>query len=119
MLTLGNLAMRRARAMFGCNFFASGGFGVIDNIGFTSPEEGIKEALIAEADIVVLCSSDNEYPEFASAISEQLKDRSILVIAGYPKDHVEELKKAGFGHFIHMRSNVLEDLAKFHDLLGM
>ena len=119
MLTLGNLSMRRARAMFGCNFFACGGFTVIDNIGFSSPEEGIEEAFKAEADIVVLCSSDDEYPGFAKAIAEKISGKCIPVIAGFPKDHLEELKQAGFGHFIHIRSNVLEELSKFQDLLGI
>ena len=119
MLTLGNLAMRRARAMFGCNFFASGGFTVVDNIGFASPEEGIQEAIKAKADIVVLCSSDDEYPEYAKVIAEKLSGRCIPVIAGYPKDHLEELKQSGFGHFIHIRSNVLEELKKFQELLGI
>ena len=119
MFSLGNLAMRRARAMFACNFFAIAGFKVIDNIGFTSPEEGIKEALRAEADIVVLCSSDDEYPEFAEEVAKHLKQKCVLVIAGYPKDHREEIEKTGFEHFIHIRSNVLEEIRKFQKLLGI
>jgi len=119
MLTLGNLAMRRARAMFGCNFFASAGFQVIDNIGFSSPEEGIKESQRAGADIVVLCSSDNEYPDFAGKISGQLSGKCILVIAGYPKEHLDTLRETGFEHFIHMRSNVLAELGKYQELLGI
>ena len=45
MLTWGNLAMRRARAQFACNFFACGGFGNLDNIGFSTLEEGVAEAV--------------------------------------------------------------------------
>ena len=53
--------MRKARATFALNFFACAGFEVIDNLGFSSIEEGIKAAGNAKADIVVLCSSDDEY----------------------------------------------------------
>ena len=40
MLTIGNLAMRQARAQFSCNFLACVGYQVIDNLGFASVEEG-------------------------------------------------------------------------------
>ena len=34
MLTIGNLAMRQARAQFSCNFLAAAGYKVMDNLGF-------------------------------------------------------------------------------------
>ena len=34
MLTIGNLAMRQARAQFSCNFLAAAGYKVVDNLGF-------------------------------------------------------------------------------------
>ncbi|MBL2376689.1 methylmalonyl-CoA mutase small subunit, partial [Klebsiella pneumoniae] len=61
MLTIGNLAMRIARAQFSCNFLACAGYKVIDNNGFATIAEGIKAARKAKADIIVLCSSDDEY----------------------------------------------------------
>lgn len=42
MLTIGNLAMRQARAQFSCNFLACAGYEVIDNLGFQSVEEELK-----------------------------------------------------------------------------
>jgi methylmalonyl-CoA mutase len=119
MLTLGNLAMRRARAMFAGNFFACAGFQVMDNIGFESPEAGVRAALEAEADIVVLCSADEEYFRIAGEVFPLLKGKSIPVIAGYPKKDLEMLKKQGIEHFIHLRSNVLEELRQYQHLLGI
>jgi len=119
MLTVGNLAMRRARAMFANNFFACAGFQVIDNIGFESPEKGARTAIDAGADIVVLCSSDEEYASLAGTVMPLLKDRCIPVVAGYPKEGLEMLKKNGIEHFIHVRSNVLEELQHFQQLLGI
>ena len=119
MLTVGNLAMRRARAMFASNFFACAGFQVIDNIGFESPETGAQEAIDAGADIVVLCSSDEEYANLAGRAMPLLKDKCIPVIAGYPKKELEMLKQWGIEHFIHVRSNVLEELQHFQQLLGI
>ena len=64
MLTIGNLAMRQARAQFSCNFLACAGYEVIDNLGFPTVEEGVEAAMKAGADIVVICSSDDEYAEY-------------------------------------------------------
>ncbi len=119
MLTVGNLAMRRARAMFASNFFACAGFQIIDNIGFESPEKGARTAIDASADIVVLCSSDEEYPGMAAKVLPLLKDGCIPVIAGYPKNELETLKQNGIEHFIHVRSNVLDELQHFQQLLGI
>ena len=119
MLTFGDLAMRRARAMFACNFFACAGFQVVDHIGFESPEAGALAAMDAGADIVVFCSSDEAYSSLTSDVISLLKERCIPVIAGYPKNELDTLKQNGIEHFIHMRSNVLEALQHFQQLLGI
>lgn len=119
MLTIGNAKMRRARAQFSSSFFAAGGFDIIDNIGFDSVDEGVKEAKDKNADIVVICSSDSEYPEIAPQINEKLKDDAIVVLAGYPKDSAEELKEKGIKHFIHVKSNLIETLKGFQQELGI
>jgi len=127
-IPLGNLAMRRARAMFTMNFFACAGFRVIDNIGkFKTLSDGMDAARESGADIVVLCSSDDEYPDMAADLVSLSESGSatgtgrelIPVIAGYPKEHMEKLKKDGIEHFIHVRSNVLEELKNYQSLLGI
>ncbi len=109
MLTIGNLAMRQARAQFSCNFLATAGYEVIDNLGFKSIEEGVSAALEAKADIVVICSSDDEYAQYAIPAYELLKDKAIFIVAGAPAC-TDELKAAGIENFIHVRVNVLETL---------
>ena len=118
MLTVGNLAMRQARAQFSCNFFACAGYEVIDNLGFPSVEEGVDAALKAGADIVVLCSSDDEYAEYAVPAFRALAGRALFVVAGAPQC-MDELKAAGIEHFIHVRVNVLETLKEFNVKLGI
>ena len=119
LLTYGNLEMRRARAMFSTNFFGCAGFEIIDNQGFKSVESGIKAAIENNADIVVICSSDDEYATIAPEIYEGLKGKAIIAVAGYPKLIIENLKEKGINHFIHVKSNVLEDLQKFQAKLGI
>jgi methylmalonyl-CoA mutase len=119
MFTFGNLAMRRARSTFASNFFACAGYEVTDNNGFATIEEGIAAVRVDKPEIVVICSSDEEYASIALPIFEALKNETIVVLAGYPADQVETLKAAGFNHFIHVRSNVLETLREFQQKLGI
>ncbi|MEG1585665.1 MAG: methylmalonyl-CoA mutase small subunit [Bacteroidales bacterium] len=116
MLTIGNLAMRLARAQFSCNFFGCAGYENIDNLGFETVEEGVKAALEANADIIVLCSSDDEYVEIAPKAHELIGDKAILVVAGAPAC-MEDLKAAGITNYINVKSNVLETLKAFNEKL--
>lgn len=116
MLTIGNLAMRQARAQFSCNFLACAGYEVIDNLGFPSVEEGIEAAMKAQADIVVLCSSDEEYAEYAIPAFQALKGKAMFIVAGAPAC-MENLKAAGIENFIHVRCNVLETLREYNKKL--
>ncbi len=109
MLTIGNLAMRQARAQFSSNFFAVAGYEIIDNLGFSTVDKGVEAAIKAAADIVVICSSDDEYAEYAIPAYEKLKDKVLFVVAGAPACS-DELKNAGIENFIHVRVNVLETL---------
>ncbi|MEI6753377.1 MAG: methylmalonyl-CoA mutase small subunit [Paludibacter sp.] len=118
MLTIGNLAMRLARAQFSCNFFACAGYDVVDNLGFSTVEEGVAAAQKAGADIIVLCSSDDEYAELATAAYTASKDKAILVVAGAPAN-MDELKAQGIEYFINVKSNVLDTLKGFNQKLGI
>lgn len=113
MLTIGNLAMRQARAQFSCNFLACAGYKVIDNLGFATVEEGVDAALKADADIVVICSSDDEYAEYAIPAFKYLDGRAMFVVAGAPACS-DELKAAGIENFIHVRVNQLETLKEYN-----
>lgn len=118
MLTIGNLAMRQARAQFSCNFLACAGYEVIDNLGFATVEEGVEAAMKANADIVVLCSSDDEYAEHAVPAFQALNGRAMFIVAGAPAC-MEDLKAAGIENFIHVRCNVLETLKEYNAKLGI
>ncbi len=48
MLTIGNLAMRQARAQYSCNFLACAGYEVVDNLGFETVEAGVEAAMAAK-----------------------------------------------------------------------
>ncbi|MGD9928714.1 MAG: methylmalonyl-CoA mutase family protein [Mangrovibacterium sp.] len=118
MLTIGNLNFRKARAQFACNFFAVAGYEVKDNNGFETIEEGVAAAKAAGAEIVVLCSSDDEYAAYAPSAFEAIKGEAIFVVAGAPAC-TDELKAKGIENFIHVKSNLLEELKRYQNLLSI
>lgn len=113
MLTIGNLAMRLARSQFSANFFGCAGYEIIDNLGFETVQDGIDKALEKKADIVVLCSSDDEYAAFAPEAFKILNGKAEFVVAGAPAC-AEELKAQGIKEFVNVRSNVLDTLKAFN-----
>ena len=118
LLTYGNLTMRKARAGFATNFFGVAGYEIIDNPGFATPEEGARAALDSKADVVVLCSSDDEYAELTQPVCDLLKGKvKSLVLAGFPKEMVETYRGYGIDEFIHVKTNALECLTNFQKML--
>lgn len=122
LLTIGSLTMRKARAMFATNFFGCAGFKIIDNPGFGTVEEAVDSWKKSGAEILVICSSDEEYPELVPQICQGLREQAnmpLIILAGYPKEHIEQFKEAGIKDFIHIRSNVSETLSNYQNILGM
>lgn len=116
MLTIGNLAMRLARAQFSTNFFGCAGYEIIDNLGFETVEQGVDAAIEKGADIVVLCSSDDEYATLAPEAFKYLNGRAEFVVAGAPAC-TDDLKAVGINDFVHVRCNVLDTLRDFNKRL--
>jgi methylmalonyl-CoA mutase len=122
LLTYGNLSMRKARANFAANFFGVAGFTVIEGQGHRTAEEAITAGWNPEVNILVFCSSDEEYgslsPELCSALINN-NPNLILVLAGYPADLAEQLAKQGIRNFIHIKTNILQSLKQFQAMLGI
>jgi len=119
LLTIGNVAMRRARAGFVTNFFGCAGYQIIDNHGFDNIAQGVDAALAVDADLVVLCSSDEEYADMAPEAARLLSGKAILVVAGNPVGIADQLKEAGVTNFVHVKSPVLETLKAYNRMLGL
>ncbi|MGD9653176.1 MAG: methylmalonyl-CoA mutase family protein [Candidatus Dadabacteria bacterium] len=122
LLPIGSVSMRSARATFSANFFGCAGFRVVEGDPYDAVESAAKDALRSGACIIVICSSDAEYPNVAPEICKLVKNKksdACVVVAGNPREHIEELKSAGVDDFIHARSNAAEALEKFQRLLGI
>ncbi|HEX2920772.1 MAG TPA: methylmalonyl-CoA mutase family protein [Bacteroidales bacterium] len=118
LLPIGNPAMRRTRSQFSSVFFGCAGYRIIDNNGFDTTREGIDAAHASKADIVVVCSSDEEYIVHAPEVFKSLKNKTIVVIAGNPACS-DELRASGIEYFIHIKSDIPETLRMINKKLGI
>jgi len=120
--TYGNLAMRKARATFTTNFFGCSGYEITDEFVVKDTSSTMDEILLSGANLVVICSSDEEYAQQAGELAKAVKEKDpkiTVIVAGFPKELVDQLKNDGVDDFIHMRVNAVETLARYNKLLGI
>lgn len=106
LLKRGDLKMKMARGTFCLNFFGCAGLDIVES-----------GELDANADLVILCSSDPEYLDLAKEMVPRTK--APVIVAGNPKEQLEELKAAGVAGFVHILSNHTETLNDWLDCLGV
>jgi len=105
LLERGDLKMRKARAAFCLNFFGCAGFDVVQS------------DTLADADMIVLCSSDAEYLAIAQEVCP--KASAPVLVAGNPKDQIDALKASGVADFVHVLSNPIETFERWQERLGI
>ncbi|MEZ5073162.1 MAG: methylmalonyl-CoA mutase family protein [Bacteroidales bacterium] len=110
----GNPAWVTARAGFAGNFFACAGYEILDAAPPATLEAGIEAARKSKAEVVVLCSADETYADMGPAVRNALEKNVLVVVAGYPEDALETLRKAGIEDFIHVRSRLWDTLKNFN-----
>jgi methylmalonyl-CoA mutase len=119
---MGLPVQHKARADFSAGFFAVGGFELLGKQTFESPADAAVAAAESGAAVAVLCSTDETYlalaPVFAKA-AKTIKPDLIVVLAGYPMEHVEAFRADGFDEFIHLRADVHETLARILTRMGV
>ncbi|EMY78631.1 putative methylmalonyl-CoA mutase, small subunit [Leptospira weilii serovar Ranarum str. ICFT] len=122
LLPMGDLKMKKARAIFSQNFLACAGYRVIDPGSYATSEEALQGLKETAADIVVFCSSDEEVAGFVDSTFEVLKKqnhRLVGIVAGNPTEQIDSLKTKGIEFFIHVKSQHLETLKSVQKRLGI
>src|SRR5690606_38931561 len=102
---MGPLKQFKVRADFSRAFFETGGFEIVYPNGFDKTEDAVKSAIDSKAQVVVICSTDDAYPELVPSLVKGIKEKSkdvAVILAGYPKDQIEEHKKSGVDDFIYL-----------------
>jgi methylmalonyl-CoA mutase len=108
----GNPAMRSARTTFASGFIGCSGFEIKDLTGIKTIEEGIEICKKLKPELIVFCSSDEEYPIIIPRIIEKVQSVPVFIIAGNPADSKDKLNNLGIHHFIHTKSNIFESLSQ-------
>jgi len=119
---IGNALKNKPRIDFCVGYFEPAGFAVISGEGFDTVDLAVKAALQSEAQIIVLCSTDDAYPSIVPEFAKKLraKDKQkVLVLAGYPKEHIEAFSKAGIEFYVYMRQNVVQNITAILKRMGV
>lgn len=106
---MGSLRQHKAHADFVRGFFEVGGFEMIDSQGFDSVEAAAKAVLDCGETAVVICSSDETYPDIVPPLVQKItlqQPEAVIMLAGYPKEH-QAYKTAGIDAFIHLGADCL------------
>lgn len=118
----GTLKQYKPRADFSTDFFAVGGFEITMGNGFLTAQDAISNISKINAPIVVICSTDDIYPEVVPTYTAELKKQKPdvkVILAGLPKDYVDAFKQVGVDDFIHIKSNVYETLRGLFQAIGV
>lgn len=119
--TMGPLKQFKARADFSRAFFEVGGFEIVYPKGFKTIEEATNAAIESKAQAVVICSTDDTYPELVPPLLKEIKEKSkdvAVILAGYPKDQIEEHKKSGVDDFIYLGADTYSILSTLLKRIG-
>ncbi|MCF8330988.1 MAG: methylmalonyl-CoA mutase small subunit [Bacteroidales bacterium] len=122
LLKIGNRAMRTARASFSSAFFGCAGYDIFDNLGFDNTKDAVTDAMKSKAEIIVICSSDDDYVEYVPELAKMIKtedNKKNVIVAGYPKEHIDSFKQAGVDDFVHVKSNLLDTITAYQKKLGV
>lgn len=112
--TLGALADFNARATFATNRLAVAGVEAVGAAAYETVEDCAAAFRASGAKLAVICGTDAAYAEHGEALAARLKagGEATVWIAGKPAG------LTGVDHFIHMRSDALDDGARALQAVG-
>jgi methylmalonyl-CoA mutase len=119
---IGSINQYKARVDFCLDAFLVGGFEPIIGEGYSDALTAAKAALDCESKLIVICSSDDLYPNFVPPFVEHIKKHNSsiqIILAGYPVENIEQFRSAGVDEFIHLKSNIYELMTKLHNELNI
>jgi methylmalonyl-CoA mutase len=120
-VNIGKVVKNKPRVDFCLSYFEPAGFDVQTNDGFETVEAGLDFALNSDAQVIVLCSTDDVYPEVVPTFAKQFREKSkkVLVLAGYPKEHIETFTASGVEFYVYMRQNIVKTITDILKRMGV
>lgn len=120
---MGPVKQHKPRADFSAGFISVGGFALDSKAAFNTAEDAAKAAIASDADAVVICSTDDTYPEIVPVLAAAVKAAKPamqVVLAGLPRDEAvqKQFSEAGVDEFIHVKADVPALLGRMLSRLG-
>ncbi len=113
---IGDPAMRKARADFCTGFFGIGGYDIRCPAPFKSCEEVVQAVETEKADVLAVCSSNDEYLAVTEELNTLLPEkRPLIIVAGYAGLDIKGLRANDVDDFVHARTDALAFLNALHD----
>lgn len=122
MAQMGPVPQHKVRSDFSLEFLKPAGFRLDASQCFESAEAAAQAVMDAKAAATVICSTDESYPDLVPAFARAVKAGSpdtVVIMAGFLPDQVENFKAAGVDFFIHLKANNLELLTDLQDMTGV
>ena len=116
--SFGNLTMRKARAAFAYDFIGVSGFKVLQEQSYSSALEAAEQSANSDSSVVVVCSSDQDYEEYAVAFVKAfraLNSEKVLLLAGNPTNIFDELTEAGLDGVVNIKSDVIRTISSIQN----
>ena len=120
---MGPIPQHKARADFSASFMEVAHFEVLRNNGFATVEEAVAAAAASGADVAVICSTDDTYPELVPDLAQGIKaavPKMKVILAGAPApDMKESYATSGVDEYIHVKANCLQILTDIQKERGI
>ncbi len=118
---LGRIADYTARSTWAKNFFEAGGVKALSDAGYTDAGEAAAAFKASGAQVACVVGPDGLYEEHGEAMAKALREAGakLVYIAGRPKALMETLSAAGVDAYAFESCDVLIELAKIHETLGI
>ena len=120
---MGPIPQHKARADFSAGFMEVANFEVLKNDGFATSEEAIAAAKDSGADVSIICSTDDTYPELVPVLAKGIKASCpgmMILLAGAPAAEMKPVyDEAGVDDYIHVKANCLQILSQIQKERGI
>jgi methylmalonyl-CoA mutase len=117
LISYGNLTMRKARAAFSYDFIGVSGYKVLPEKSYNSAVDAAETSAKSDSNIVVICSSDEDYDKTALLFVQTfraLNSSKILLIAGAPTN-MNTLTEAGLDDCINLKSDIVTAISNIQE----
>ncbi|MCL1855608.1 MAG: acyl-CoA mutase large subunit family protein [Clostridia bacterium] len=120
---MGPIPQHKARADFSAGFMEVGGFTVLRNDGFADVASAAEAAVASKAQVTVICSTDDTYPEIVPELTRAIKAKAphmMVILAGAPAPEFKDSYfEAGLDDFIHIKADCPSVLKKIQQAGGI